>query len=96
MTSIHTFMAQQGLVRTREGRLLAGVCSGLGRRVGLDPWPARILFLLLLLVIPGSQLLVYPVLWILMPEEGYTPVRPPAAQPWTTGPAGRPDDERPA
>jgi phage shock protein PspC (stress-responsive transcriptional regulator) len=27
------------------------------------------LFVLVLLVIPGSQLLVYPVLWILMPNE---------------------------
>jgi hypothetical protein len=27
------------------------------------------LFLLILLVIPGSQLLIYPVLWILMPSE---------------------------
>ena len=40
-----------------------------GRRFGLDPWPARLLFVLLLLVVPGSQLLIYPVLWILMPRE---------------------------
>jgi phage shock protein C len=36
---------------------------------GLDPWPARLLFLLALLVIPGSQILLYPILWILMPLE---------------------------
>jgi phage shock protein PspC (stress-responsive transcriptional regulator) len=30
---------------------------------------ARVLFVLALLVIPGSQLLLYPLLWILMPEE---------------------------
>jgi phage shock protein PspC (stress-responsive transcriptional regulator) len=41
----------------------------LGRRFGLEPWPARLLFVLVLLVLPGSQLLVYPVLWILMPNE---------------------------
>jgi phage shock protein PspC (stress-responsive transcriptional regulator) len=49
--------------------MLGGVCAGLGRKLGLDPWPARLLFLVVLLVLPGSQLLVYPVLWVLMPDE---------------------------
>lgn len=35
----------------------------------MTPWTARLLFVLLLMVIPGSQLLVYPILWILMPTE---------------------------
>jgi phage shock protein C len=69
MDKIHNSFRQQGLVRPREGRLLAGVCAGLGRRFGIDPWPARLLFVLLLLVVPGSQILVYPILWILMPAE---------------------------
>lgn len=38
-------------------------------RFGIDPWPARLLFALILLVIPGSQILIYPILWILMPSE---------------------------
>jgi phage shock protein PspC (stress-responsive transcriptional regulator) len=37
--------------------------------MGMDPWPTRLLFVLVLLLIPGSQFLVYPILWILMPEE---------------------------
>lgn len=69
MNDIHAAWRRQGLVRPQEGRLLAGVCAGLGRRFGIDPWPARLLFILILLVIPGSQLLVYPILWILMPKE---------------------------
>ena len=69
MESIHSTFAQAGLVRPQEGRILAGVIAGLGRRVGLDPWPARLLFVLLLLVVPGSQLLLYPILWLLMPDE---------------------------
>ncbi|MDQ1665372.1 MAG: phage shock protein, partial [Actinomycetota bacterium] len=56
-------------VRPRDGRVLGGVCAGLGRRFGIDPWPARLLFVLLLLIVPGSQILIYPVLWILMPKE---------------------------
>jgi phage shock protein PspC (stress-responsive transcriptional regulator) len=69
MTDIHEGLRRQGLVRPRDGRVLGGVCAGLGRRFGLEPWPARLLFVLVLLVLPGSQLLVYPVLWILMPNE---------------------------
>jgi phage shock protein C len=77
MDNIRRSFAHQGLVRPRDRRVLGGVFAGLGRRFGLEPWPARILFSLLLLIIPGSQLLLYPVLWILMPAEG-TPATGPA------------------
>ena len=69
MNDIHQSFAQQGLVRPRDGRVLGGVCAGLGRRFGLSPWVARLLFVLLLMVVPGSQILIYPILWILMPSE---------------------------
>ncbi|HEY2674456.1 MAG TPA: PspC domain-containing protein [Rugosimonospora sp.] len=69
MGTVHDSFRRQGLSRPREGRILGGVCAGLGRRFGLDPWPARLLFLLILFVIPGSQLLIYPLLWILMPSQ---------------------------
>ena len=69
MDSVHDSFRQQGLTRPTDSRILGGVCAGLGRRSGIDPWPARLLFVLLLLVVPGSQLLVYPILWILMPSE---------------------------
>ena len=67
--TIHQTFAQQGLVRPRDQRVLGGVCAGLGRRFGIGPWVARLLFVLVLMVLPGSQLLIYPVLWILMPAE---------------------------
>jgi phage shock protein PspC (stress-responsive transcriptional regulator) len=60
---------RQGLVRPREGRILGGVCAGLARRFGIAPWAMRILFIITLIVIPGSQILIYPLLWILMPSE---------------------------
>ena len=69
MNDIRQGFARHGLVRSRERRVLGGVAAGLGRRFGLGPWTARLLFVLLLLVVPGSQLLVYPILWILMPSE---------------------------
>jgi phage shock protein C len=66
---VHDSLRRQGLVRPRNERIIAGVCAGLGRRFGLDPWVARVLFLVLLFVLPGSPLVVYPILWILMPSE---------------------------
>jgi phage shock protein C len=82
MNDIHQSFAGHGLVRPRDGRVLGGVCAGLGQRFGVAPWTARLLFVLVLLVIPGSQLLVYPILWILMPSQdavafqGSTPAAP--------------------
>ncbi|MFU8852233.1 PspC domain-containing protein [Micromonospora sp. SL1-18] len=56
------------LVRPREGRMLAGVCAGLAQRFGLSVGLVRLLFLLSLLL-PGSQVIIYVILWILMPNE---------------------------
>jgi phage shock protein PspC (stress-responsive transcriptional regulator) len=76
MDSIHDSMRRAGLVRPRDGRMLGGVCAGLGRRFGLEPTPARLLFVILLLAVPGSHLLIYPVLWVLMPDEAVGPTPP--------------------
>ena len=69
MNDIRQSFAHQGLIRPTQDRVLGGVCAGLARRFGIGPWTARLLFVLLLMVIPGSQILIYPVLWILMPDE---------------------------
>src|SRR6185369_11114718 len=66
MDSVRNSFRQQGLVRPRQGRILGGVCAGLGRRFGISAGVARLLFVIILFVLPGSQILVYPVLWILM------------------------------
>jgi phage shock protein C len=63
------YFRQQGLIRPRQGRVLGGVCAGLARRFGISPWTARFLFILILFIVPGSQIIVYPILWILMPSE---------------------------
>ncbi len=69
MDDIRSAFARQGLIRSGEAGILGGVCAGIGRRFGLTPWVARALFVVLLMVLPGSQLLIYPVLWFLMPSE---------------------------
>jgi phage shock protein C len=82
MNDIRQGFARQGLIRASEDRVLGGVVAGLGRRLGIAPWPARILFALVLLLIPGSQILIYPILWILMPSESTV-----TAQAWRTASA---------
>lgn len=57
------------LVRPREGRMIAGVAAGIADRYGWSRSTVRLLFVLSLLL-PGPQILVYLVLWALMPEEG--------------------------
>ena len=42
MGTIHDSMAEQGLVRPLDGRVLGGVCAGLGRRFGLTPSEERL------------------------------------------------------
>ena len=83
MNDIHQSFARQGLVRPRDERVLGGVVAGLGRRFGIAPWPARVLFVLILLLIPGSQILIYPILWILMPSEESVSAQPSYTAPST-------------
>jgi len=56
------------LYRPRNGRWIAGVCAGLGKRFGMSPLVVRLLFLLSC-ILPGPQFILYIVLWVLMPEE---------------------------
>ena len=57
------------LRRTREGRMIAGVCSGAARYLGVD---ANILRLALgvFTVFGGAGVALYAIAWILIPEEG--------------------------
>jgi phage shock protein PspC (stress-responsive transcriptional regulator) len=69
VNALHTNFARQGLSRPQDRRLLGGVCAGLAERFGVEAWAVRALFVTTLVVVPGSQILVYPLLWVLMPSE---------------------------
>ncbi len=57
------------LFRDQRRKILGGVCAGLAHYFNIDPvWP-RLLFALLVLGSYGSLLLVYILLWILLPAS---------------------------
>jgi phage shock protein PspC (stress-responsive transcriptional regulator) len=56
------------LSRPRDNRRIAGVCAGLARRFGMRPGLVRLLFVVSCLL-PGPQILIYLVLWAMMPSE---------------------------
>jgi phage shock protein PspC (stress-responsive transcriptional regulator) len=60
--------ASTDLVRPRQGKIFAGVCAGLARRFGVSPTLVRVLFVLSFFL-PGPQILIYLVLWAIMPKE---------------------------
>jgi phage shock protein C len=57
------------LRRSRSDRMLGGVCGGLGQFFGINPLWFRISFLIAL--IPGGVpgLLLYIIMWIVVPSE---------------------------
>jgi phage shock protein C len=57
-----------GLRRTRSDRMLGGVCGGIARATGLASWLVRLVFALLA-ICAGTGVLLYVLMWILVPEE---------------------------
>ncbi|HTB55217.1 MAG TPA: PspC domain-containing protein [Trebonia sp.] len=57
------------LLRIRQGRIVAGVCAGLGAYFGIDVNLVRLAFGVLT-VFYGLGMLLYLVAWLILPEEG--------------------------
>ena len=56
------------LYRSRTNLMIGGVCGGLGEYFTVDPTLVRLLFILLVLA-GGSGLLLYLLLWIVIPPR---------------------------
>jgi phage shock protein C len=66
-------MAQtRKLYRSRTNRKLAGICGGLAQYFNLDATLIRVLFVVLA-VLGGSGLVIYLVMWIIVPNEPQGP-----------------------
>lgn len=54
--------------RSRDNRMIAGVCGGLAKHLGIDPLLVRIFFVLLIFA-NGIGIILYLILLILVPLE---------------------------
>jgi phage shock protein C len=72
--------------RSRSEKVIAGVCGGVGRYLGVDPVLLRIAFIILALA-NGLGVIAYVVAWVAIPEE--RPGQPPAPAPETRRETGR-------
>jgi phage shock protein PspC (stress-responsive transcriptional regulator) len=64
--------------RSAEGRMIAGVCAGLAEQFGISVTIVRLAFLLGTLVGGGMGLVIYLVLWVIMPLRRPTDAAPEA------------------
>ncbi len=56
------------LYRSRDERMIAGVCGGIATYFGIDPTVVRLLAVAAILL-AGSAILAYLIAWIIVPEE---------------------------
>ena len=56
------------LTRPTDRKVIAGVCAGLADRFGMSANTVRLLFVLSCLL-PGPQVIIYLVLWLIMPKR---------------------------
>ena len=57
------------LYRSRRNRIIAGVCGGLAEWLGWSPTWVRLLYILIsILSIAFPGIIVYIILWIVMPK----------------------------
>lgn len=56
------------LYRSRDGRVIAGVCAGLADYFGVDPTLVRLAFALFT-IFGGAGILLYLCAWLVIPEQ---------------------------
>ncbi len=63
-------MTTRPLHRSRRNRMIAGVCGGLAEWLGWSTTTVRILYVLVSILSAGFPgILVYIILWLVMPED---------------------------
>jgi phage shock protein PspC (stress-responsive transcriptional regulator) len=70
MTCMSDVNGSKTLYRTRQGRIVAGVCSGMGVYFGVDPTLVRVVFAVVTILTGGFGALLYLAAWVLIPDEG--------------------------
>ena len=58
------------LTRSRDERMISGVCGGLAEYLGMDTTLMRVLWVVATFISGGVTLIAYPIFWLVMPESG--------------------------
>ena len=58
------------LVRSRKGRMVAGICAGIADYYGLDVTLVRVIVTVVSVVTGGTGALAYLIAWMIIPGEG--------------------------
>jgi phage shock protein PspC (stress-responsive transcriptional regulator) len=58
------------LVRSRQGRMVAGVCAGAAEYFGIDVTLVRALVAVVAVITGGAGVLAYLAAWAIIPEQG--------------------------
>ena len=58
------------LVRSRDNRMIAGVCGGLADYLGVDVNLLRLVAAVLTVFTVGTGVVAYAIAWAVIPEEG--------------------------
>jgi phage shock protein PspC (stress-responsive transcriptional regulator) len=58
------------LVRSRKGRMLAGICAGIADYYGLDVTLVRVIVAVVSVITGGTGVLAYLAAWMIIPDEG--------------------------
>jgi phage shock protein C len=57
------------LYRSKNERMLGGVCAGLGEYLDVDPAVIRLIWVVITILSIGTGIIVYILAWIIIPEE---------------------------
>ncbi len=57
------------LFRSKNNRMLGGVCAGLGEHLDVDPTVIRLIWAVVTLLSFGTGIIIYILAWIIIPEE---------------------------
>jgi phage shock protein C len=68
------------LYRSNDDRWIAGVCGGIAEYFNLDPTLIRVLFILFGLIV-GGGLIIYLILWLVIPQAPADAVQEPVEEP---------------
>ena len=83
--SENKIFSMKRLYRSKNDRILGGVCAGLGQHLDLDPNVIRLIWAAVTVLSFGVGVIVYILAWILIPEPGSENGIFPSAQPGEPG-----------